>query len=391
MTPSETSALTMAMANSGDMIDLSHIDGIKMDKHSTGGVGDKTTFIVMSIVASLGVKVAKMSGRGLGHTGGTLDKIEAIPGVKIEFEPDEFANIVSNIGACLVGQTAELAPADKSLYALRDVTATVDNLSLISASIMSKKIASGSDGIVLDVKTGSGAFMKDFDDSLELAKAMVAIGESCGRKTASLITDMNVPTGKTIGNTLEVIEAIQVLKGGGPDDLRDICIELSANMVNLAVGTEIETCRKQAKAQLENGQAFKKFTEIIQAQGGDINYLNDTTLFKKAEIIHNVIAPETGYISHMNAESCGLASCMMGAGRLRSEDIIDHSAGIILNFKTGDFVNQGDTLATFHTNNQSSIAGAEETFLKGFNFSAEKPAPTPLIYARITKDSVERQ
>ena len=390
MNSDETSFLTMAMANSGEMVDLKGIEGIKMDKHSTGGVGDKTTFIIMSIVAALGVKVAKMSGRGLGHTGGTLDKIESIPGVKIEFEADEFSNIVETVGACLAGQTAELAPADKKFYALRDVTATVDNVSLIAASVMSKKIASGSDGIVLDVKTGSGAFMKSFEDSLELAKTMVTIGENCGRKMASLITDMNVPTGRSIGNSLEVIEVIDVLKGTGPVDLRDICIELAANMVHLATNTEIKTCRHQARQQLENGQAFEKFTQIIEAQGGDISYLHDTSKFKKADIIHNVIAPTTGYISHMNAESCGLASCMMGAGRLKSEDIIDHSAGIILNYKTGDHVNKGDILATFHTNDEKSIKDAEETFLKGFNYSPEKPATTPLIYARITKDSVEK-
>lgn len=389
MNPEETSALTMAMANSGDRVDLSGIDGIKMDKHSTGGVGDKTTFIVMSIVASLGVKVAKMSGRGLGHTGGTLDKIESIPGVKIEFESNEFLDNVSHVGACLAGQTAELAPADKHLYTLRDVTATVDNISLIAASVMSKKIAAGSDGIVLDVKTGSGAFMKSFEDSLELAKAMVQIGENCGRKMASLITDMNIPTGYAIGNALEVIEAIDVLKGAGPADLRDICIELSANMVHLATGKDIEACREQAQGQIESGAAFEKFVEITRAQNGNTEYLHDTNLFEKASITHNIIAPEGGYIFHMNAEGCGLASCMLGAGRQTADDVIDYSAGIMLKFKTGDFVNQGDVLATFHTNNEASLDLAEEIFLKGFKFQAEAPTVPPLIYARVTKDEVE--
>ena len=389
MNHEETSALTMAMVNSGDTVDLSGIDGIKMDKHSTGGVGDKTTFIVMSIVASLGVKVAKMSGRGLGHTGGTLDKIESIPGVKIEFESDEFLKIVATVGACLAGQTAELAPADKKLYALRDVTATVDNISLIAASVMSKKIASGADGIVLDVKTGSGAFMKSFEESLELAKAMVAIGEHCGKKIASLITDMNVPTGYAIGNALEVIEAIEVLKGEGPADLRDVCIELSANMLHLATDAKIETCRKQVKKQLDNGAAFDKFVEMIAAQNGDVSYLHDTGLFEKAGITYDVIAPASGYISHMNAEGCGLASCILGAGRLTVDAVIDYSAGIVLKFKTGDFVNQGDILATFHTNNKASIATAEAAFLKGFEFTTEIPTVPPLIYARVTKDEVE--
>lgn len=389
MNSEETAALTMAMANSGDTVDLSKIDGIKMDKHSTGGVGDKTTFIIMAIVASLGVKVAKMSGRGLGHTGGTLDKLESIPGVKIEFDANEFLHNLSTIGACLAGQTTDLAPADKRLYALRDVTATVDNISLIAASVMSKKIASGSDGIILDVKTGSGAFMKSFEASLELAKTMVEIGANCGRKMAALITDMNMPTGYAIGNALEVIEAIDVLKGNGPADLRDICIELSANMVHLATGKEINACRKQVQRQLESGAAFDKFVEIIGAQNGNTDYLHNTDLFERARITHDIIAPESGYISHMNAEDCGLASCILGAGRLTIDDEIDHSAGIVLKFKTGDFVNQGDVLATCYTNNSKSIDVAEEVFLKGFKFQPNAPTVSPLIYARLTKDEVD--
>ena len=389
MNPDETAALTMAMANSGDTVDLTGVSGVKVDKHSTGGVGDKTTFVVMSIVASLGVKVAKMSGRGLGHTGGTLDKIESIPRVKIEFEPNEFLNIVSNVGACLAGQSADLAPADKRLYALRDVTATVDNISLIAASVMSKKIAAGADGIVLDVKTGSGAFMKSFEESLDLAKAMVKIGEDCGRKMAALITDMNIPTGYAIGNALEVIEAVDVLKGAGPADLRDICIELSANMVHLATGTEIQNCREQVCEQLENGAAFEKFVEIIAAQKGNIAYLHDTSLFKEANIVHYVAAPMTGYISYMNAEACGLASCMLGAGRISADEEIDHSAGIMLKYKTGDFVNKNHVLAIFYTNDIDNVKPAEEVFLKGFKFSFDEPTAPPLIYARVTKDDVE--
>jgi len=389
MNPEETSALTMAMATSGDAVELTGVGGVKVDKHSTGGVGDKTTFVVMAIVASLGVKVAKMSGRGLGHTGGTLDKIESIPGVKIEFELDEFLDIVFRAGACLAGQSADLAPADKRLYELRDVTATVDNISLIAASVMSKKIASGADGIVLDVKTGSGAFMKSFEESLELAEAMVNIGEDCGRKMAALITDMNIPTGYAIGNTLEVIEAIDVLKGVGPADLRDICIELSANMVHLATGNDIYNCREQVTAELESGAAFEKFVEIIAAQNGDTKYLHDTSLFKQASIVHYVAAPMTGHISYMNAEACGLASCMLGAGRIKAGDAIDHSAGIMLRYKTGDFVKKDHVLATFYTNDIANVKPAEEVFLKGFKFSFDQPITPPLIYARVTKDEVE--
>ena len=386
----ETAALTMVMANSGDIIDLSDVGGMTVDKHSTGGVGDKTTFIVMSIVASLGVKVAKMSGRGLGHTGGTLDKIEAIPGVRIEFEADEFLNIVRDTGACLAGQSADLAPADKKFYALRDVTATVDNLSLIAASVMSKKIASGADAIVLDVKTGSGAFMKSFDDSLALAQTMVEIGEMNGRKMAALITDMNIPTGYAIGNTLEVVEALAVLKGAGPTDLRKICIELAANMVYLTKGLPIDECRVLAENQLDNGEAFEKFVEIIAAQDGDIKYLHDPSLFEKAGITHEVLAPETGYITHMNAENCGLASCMLGAGRLKTDDRIDYSAGIMLHAKTGTYVKQGEVLATFYTNNEESLVPAEVVFLKDWQFSSEASQNQPLIYARVTKNAVEK-
>ena len=391
MNSEETAALTMAMANSGDTVDLSGVDGITVDKHSTGGVGDKTTFVVMSIVASLGVKVAKMSGRGLGHTGGTLDKIEAIPGVRIEFEPEEFLKIVRDTGACLAGQSADLAPADKKFYALRDVTATVDNLSLIAASVMSKKIASGADAIVLDVKTGSGAFMKSFDDSLALAQAMVNIGEMNGRKMAALITDMNIPTGYAIGNTLEVIEAIDVLRGDGPADLREICIELAANMLYLTKELSIEACRDLAKQQLDNGKAFEKFVEIIAAQGGDVSYLQDTNLFDESSITHDVLAPKSGYITYMNAENCGLASCMLGAGRLTADDTIDYSAGIMLHAKTGDYVKQGDVLATFYTNKKETLVQAEVVFLQDWQFSSEEPSAQPLIYARVTKDAVERK
>lgn len=390
MTHKETAALTMAMTHSGDTVDLSGIDGFKVDKHSTGGVGDKTTFIVMSIVASLGVKVAKMSGRGLGHTGGTLDKIESIPGVKVAFKPAEFLTILRDVGACLAGQTAELAPADKQLYALRDVTATVDHSSLIAASVMSKKIASGANGIVLDVKTGCGAFMKNVEDSLMLAQEMVEIGEHCGRRMVALVTDMNTPMGYAIGNALEVMEAIRVLKGAGPDDLKKICIELAGNMIQLATGHLIQDCRQQVKNALTTGAAFEKFIEIVAAQGGNVNYLHDPSLLETAPIQHEVMAPCAGYIAAMNAESCGLASSMLGAGRQTANDTIDASAGIMLKFKTGDFVHQGDVLAVFHTHHQGFVASAEDVFLKGVEFQEKAPTVRPLIYARVTKDEVER-
>ena len=390
MTTEETSNLTLSMVNSGDVIDLSKIDGFKVDKHSTGGVGDKTSFILMSIVASLGVKVPKMSGRGLGHTGGTLDKAESIPGMRIEFDFDEFQEIVRTNDACLAGQTADLAPADKKLYALRDVTATVDSLSLISASIMSKKIASGADGIVLDVKTGSGAFMKTLDDSLALAQTMVGIGEDCGKKMASLITNMNIPTGFAIGNSLEIKEVIAVLQGAGPDDLRELSLELAANMVQLATDKQIAECRQMVKTQLENGQAFTKFVEIVTKQGGDVRYLHDPNLFKTARVTHDILAPTSGYIEHMNAEVCGLASCILGAGRITADDSIDHSAGIILHAKTGDYIEKDSPLATFHTNNETAIETATAVFLKDFKFSNTPLPKQPLIYARVTKNAVEK-
>ncbi|MCL1990716.1 MAG: thymidine phosphorylase [Defluviitaleaceae bacterium] len=391
MNPDETSGLTMAMANSGDTVDLSGIDGFKVDKHSTGGVGDKTTFIVMSIVASLGIKVAKMSGRGLGHTGGTLDKIESIPGIQIEFHPDDFLRRVEEVGACLAGQTGELAPADKKLYALRDETATVDNLSLISASIMSKKIASGADGIVLDVKTGNGAFMKDFEDALKLAKEMVDIGERCGKKTAALITDMNAPIGYHIGNGLEMMEVIHVLKGVRlATDLIDLCIELSAHMIQLATDAPIETCREQAHRQLESGAALEKFGDIIAAQGGDTTCLDDPDVLETANIAAFVSAPKTGYITAMNTETLGLVSGMLGAGRQTADDVINnYGSGIKLTAKTGDFVEKNQMIAIFKTDDEAILDSAKALFLQGVEFGPEKPIKPPLIYARVTKENVE--
>ena len=390
MTSQETSALTIAMANSGDRVDLSLLDGFKVDKHSTGGVGDKTTFIITSIVASLGIKVAKMSGRGLGHTGGTSDKIEAIPGVKIAFEASEFLDIVQKTDACLAGQSGDLAPADKKLYALRDVTATVDSLPLIAASVMSKKIASGSDGIVLDVKTGNGAFMNNLDDSLKLAETMVDIGKNSGLKIAALITDMNIPTGYAIGNTLEIIEVLDVLRGSGPEDLVNICIELAANMIQLATDKPIEECRQLSLTQLQNGDAFSKFIDIIAAQGGDIRYLNNPSLFATSEHQVEIFAPSSGFVKSMNAQNCGNSASILGAGRLKITDSIDHSAGIVLAAKTGDYVEKGALIATFHTNNLNSIEAAKSLFLTDFEIADDAPVASPLIYSRLTAGGLER-
>ncbi len=352
MTAHETAHLTMAMAESGDMMDLSAIPGIKVDKHSTGGVGDKTTLVVGPLVASLGVKVAKMSGRGLGHTGGTLDKLEAIPGLSIEISEPDFFKQVSEIGVAVAGQTGNLVPADKKLYALRDVTATVDSVPLIASSIMSKKIASGSDCILLDVKCGSGAFMKDVDSAIELADAMVSIGEHVGRTTAALITGMDRPLGKNVGNSLEVIEAVATLKGEGPEDLTDVCVELAANMLNLAGKGSVEDCRKLARQQIANG--------------------------------------EGGYITSMNAELVGISSVALGAGREKKGDPIDPAAGIILERKTGDYVEKGDVIATLLTGDESRLDEGERIFREALVFGESAPELEPLFFARVSKDGVER-
>ena len=390
MDKEETANLTMAMVDSGDTIDLSGIEGFKVDKHSTGGVGDKTSFIIMSIVASLGIKVPKMSGRGLGHTGGTLDKAEAIENFTIEMTFEKFMDNVRAVGAALAGQTGDLAPADKKLYALRDVTGTVDNLSLISASIMSKKIASGADGIVLDVKTGSGAFMKTLDDSIALAKAMVDIGVALDKKMSALITNMDIPTGYAIGNALEIKEVIAVLKGGGPEDLRTICLELAANMVYLATDASIEDCRVKVLEQLNSGGAFDKFVEIVAAQSGNVEQIKNPDLLPQASVVYEVLASETGYMAHMDAEKCGLASGMLGAARQTVDDVIDYSAGIVLVAKTGDYVKTGDVMAYLHTNDEALIGPALATFLSGVVISQKKPEALPLIFARVTKDEIVR-
>jgi len=380
MSADETAALTLAMADSGDRIDLSGIDGFTVDKHSTGGVGDKTSLIVAPIVAANGGKVAKMSGRGLGHTGGTVDKLDSIPGFRTSLTPDEFIKQVNDIGLCIVGQTGELAPADKKLYALRDVTATVESIPLIASSIMSKKLAAGSQGIVLDVKTGSGAFMKTVEDSERLAEEMVSIGKSAGRKVTALITDMDIPLGASVGNSLEVIEAIKTLKGEGEKNLTEVCLSLAAQMLCMVTGRDDMVCRKMAKKSIEDGSALNKLREMITAQGGNADVIDNSGAFKQPKFYVDIISERDGYISRTDAERVGIASVILGAGREKKGDPIDPSAGIILKKKTGDSVSKGDVLATFYTDDETRIDVAKREFIDALIFGNEKPSKQKLIY-----------
>ncbi len=389
MDAKETTVLTDCMAKSGDMIDLSSIPGIKVDKHSTGGVGDKTTLIISPIVAACGVPVAKMSGRGLGHTGGTIDKMESIPGVKVYLDREKFFENVKKIGLSVVGQTGNLVPADKKLYALRDVTATVESIPLIASSIMSKKIAAGADCILLDVKCGSGAFMKTKEKSAELAKMMVSIGEGVGRNTIALITDMDKPLGYAIGNSLEIKEVCEVLKGDGPKDLREVCLSLAANMLFLAGKGELSECMKMACEALDSGLAYNKFKDMVVAQGGNGEFIDDTEKFKKAEIIKNVTCQKSGYINHIDTEKCGIAAMVLGAGREKKESSIDYSAGIVLKKQLGDYVNTGEVLAELHSSTPEKIQEGEKKLLEAVSVSADKPEISPAIIARITKNSTE--
>lgn len=375
----ETLWLTDAMARSGDMADLSGIDGIKGDKHSTGGVGDKTTLIVAPVVASCGVRMAKMSGRGLGHTGGTVDKLESIPNFRTSLATEEFADIVNNCGLCVAGQSGRLCPADKKLYGLRDVTATVDNMPLIASSIMSKKLAGGADCIVLDVKCGSGAFMKDEESAARLAEKMVEIGRGAGRKIAALITDMDRPLGKNIGNSLEVIEAVETLKGNGPEDLTEISVLLSAKLLELAGKGTSEDCKALAKSKIDDGSALKKLAEMVKLQGGDENYILDTELFPRARYSRKVMASESGYISSMNTEGVGSVCVSLGAGRQKKEDSVDASAGIIIEKKTGDYVEKGEVLATLFCSDEALFGAAEKQYLGALSFSQSEPERIPLL------------
>lgn len=388
MTPQETQALTMEMAESGDQMDLSAIRGVKVDKHSTGGVGDKTTMIVGPIVAACGVPVAKMSGRGLGHTGGTIDKLEAIPGFRTMLSPEQFIRQTNEIGICLVGQTGNLTPADKKIYALRDVTATVDHLSLIASSIMSKKLAAGADAILLDVKVGSGAFMKTQEDAAALAKEMIAIGCGAGRRTAALLTNMDVPLGHAIGNALEVVEATETLLGRGPKALEALCLELAASMLELAgLGSE-EACRQMAQEALASGRAFARWKELVQAQGGDSSYLEDLSRFPHAALIRPYCAKRSGYLSGWQTQECGNAACLLGAGRETKEDQIDPSAGIVLLKDPGDYVEAGEPLAMLHTASEERFAAASARLDGAVRFSDTAPQPQTLIYGKLTEASL---
>ncbi len=380
---SETSLLTACMAHSGDIMDLSEIDGIKVDKHSTGGVGDKTTFIISPIVASLGVPVAKMSGRGLGHTGGTIDKLESIPHMRTSLTHEEFLNTVKKVGFSIIGQSGNIVPADKKLYALRDVTGTVDSMQLIAASVMSKKIAAGADCILLDVKTGSGAFMKTLDDSVKLAKTMVSIAKSVGKKAVALITNMDRPLGKAIGNSLEIIEACDTLKGKGPRDLTEISIELAANMLNLAGKGSLEVCRGKAREVIKNGKAFDKFKEMVHAQGGDVSVLDNSDAFPKAKVEYTVKAKKSGFIHKFDTEKVGIASVILGAGRETKESTVDFTAGIILEKTIGDFVEKDEPLAKFYSSEISKCKDAEDLFNQALKISEKEVNFSPLILSRV--------
>lgn len=375
----ETLDLTDAMARSGDMADLSAVEGIKGDKHSTGGVGDKTTLIVAPVVAECGVRMAKMSGRGLGHTGGTVDKFESIPGFNSSLSSDEFINVVNSCGLCVTGQSGKLCPADKKLYALRDVTATVDSMPLIASSIMSKKLAGGADCIVLDVKCGSGAFMKDEESARALAEKMVEIGRGAGRKIAALVTDMDVPLGRNIGNSLEIIEAVETLKGNGPDDLTEVALLLCAKLLELAGKGTFEECKALAKSKIDDGSALRRLAAMVELQGGDPEYILKPSKFKDAEYSLDVVSEYDGFIYSMNTEGIGNVCVELGAGRRRKEDDIDHSAGIILNKKTGDSVKKGEVLAVLYASDEEKLSTACDMFVNAVEFSSSAPDVRPLL------------
>lgn len=382
MTENETASLTQYMAMSGDTVDLTYFGNLSVDKHSTGGVGDKTTLIVAPIVAACGCKVAKMSGRGLGFTGGTADKLESITGYKTNLSGDEFFNIVNKVGVAVVTQSGNLTPADKKIYALRDVTATVESIPLITSSVMSKKLASGAKNIVLDVKYGSGAFMKTKADAEILAKSMVKIGKMCGRNISALITDMNKPLGFSIGNSLEVIEAINVLKGKQKGDLYEISVALAGNMIALAKGISEEQGCAEAENALSDGSAFIKMREWITAQGGDVAQVDDTSLFAESNYSMKIKANTSGYITEMNCEKIGTSATLLGAGRLKKDDKIDLTAGIILAKKTGDYVNFGEEIATLFADSKDKLTSAAEIFKSALTFGAT-PCKEPIIYKTV--------
>jgi pyrimidine-nucleoside phosphorylase len=391
MSAKETADLTMAMARSGDEVDLSPIQGIKVDKHSTGGVGDTTTLVLAPLVASCGVPVAKMSGRGLGHTGGTIDKLESISGFSVEQSKVSFMDQVNRTGVAVISQSGNITPADKKLYGLRDVTATVNSIPLIASSIMSKKIASGADAIVLDVKTGDGAFMKTLEDSIELARAMVDIGNEVGRETVAVISDMDQPLGFAVGNALEVKEAIHTLQGNGPKDLEELCLVLGSYMIVLGGKAQsYEQARDKLVSSIADGSAFAKFKQFVQAQGGDVGQIEQPDLLPSAQQVVSVPAPMDGYIASIQAEEIGIAAMMLGAGRETKDSVIDLGVGIQLCKKVGDRVSAGEDLAQLYANKLSDakLRSIRERVASAFTVADTQAQPKPLIYAVVTKEGV---
>lgn len=380
MTPEETAALTLAMAHSGDVMDLSPIKGVKVDKHSTGGVGDKTSLVLGPMVAALGVPVAKMSGRGLGHTGGTIDKLESFPGFQTGIPEQEFFDNVNRIGIAIAGQTGNLAPADKKLYALRDVTATVESIPLIASSIMSKKIAAGADVIVLDVKVGSGAFMKDEESAVKLADTMVRIGDNVGKKTMAVVSDMDEPLGYAVGNALEVKEAIDTLAGNGPQDLYELCLELGSHMV--AGAGKAQNCaeaKEMLAGTIKDGSALRKLAELVEAQGGNPEAVYDTELLPKASIEYEYRADTEGYVSRIVCDIVGTSAMVLGGGRENKDSVIDLSVGIVLEAKKGAYVHKGDVLARFYANDENKLSDAVKRFADAYVIEDTKPAGSRLI------------
>lgn len=383
MTTKELGTFTMAMAHSGDMVNLSAIKGIKVDKHSTGGVGDKTTLVIASLVAACGGVVAKMSGRGLGHTGGTIDKMESIPGLKTELSEEAFRNQVNNIGVAVIGQSSNIAPADKKIYALRDVTATVDSIPLIASSIMSKKLASGADAILLDVKVGSGAFMKSLDEAHTLAQTMVDIGRENKRIVKAVITDMDRPLGYAIGNALEIAEVIQTLRGHGPRDLTDECLVMAAYLLVMSEKGDYDTYYAKVQTALQSGAGLAKLRELIISQGGDGRVVDNISLLGQSQFTYDIKTSSAGYITHMDTEACGIASVMLGAGRTVKDGPIDMTAGIVMHKKTGDSIAEGDVIATLYADDESLFEGAAHTYVQALTIGLEKPVSRDTILAVI--------
>jgi len=381
MTPAETTDLTLAMAQSGEVLDMHDVLDIAVDKHSTGGVGDKTSISVLPIVAACGLPAGKMSGRGLGFSGGTLDKLESIPGYRVDLTTEEFENQLKETGIVLCGQSKDLAPADGKLYALRDVTGTVPSIPLIASSIMSKKIAAGAHADVLDVKVGKGAFMETLDQARELADLMVKIGQLAGRKVVALLSDMNQPLGNAVGNALEVREAIDMLHGGGPEDYREHCLHVSAHMLVLGERAKnLEEARKMAEESVSNGSAFEKLRTLVRAQGGDVSYVDDPEKFPKAKYIEVVESPKSGYLDQVQARSVGIAAVELGAGREKKGDPIDHAVGFVIHHKVGDQVEKGQPLFTIHANNEKSLEYAREVVLAAHSWNAFPVPALPLFY-----------